>query len=52
MRNTIIIRIKSNVLKLFGHVERMREERLVKRGYRATVEGDRWRGRPQRRWRD
>ena len=29
--------IKRNVLKLFGHVERMGEERLVKRVYRANV---------------
>ena len=41
-----------NVLKWFGHVERMEEERSVKRVYRANVEGNRGRGRPQRRWRN
>ena len=40
------------MLKWFGHVERMGDERLVKRVYRANVEGNRDRGRPQRRWRD
>ena len=44
--------IERNVLKWFGHVERMREERLVERVYRDTVAGKRGRGRPQRRWRN
>ena len=34
----------------FGHVERMEGERLVKKIYRAEVEGNRRRGRPRRRW--
>ena len=38
--------------KWFGHMERMGEERLVKRLYRADVKGNRGRGRPQRRWWD
>ena len=42
--------IKRNVLKWFGHVEKMGMERLIKRVYRANVEGTRGRGRPQRRW--
>ena len=49
---SVLERIERNVLKWFGHVERMREERLVKRVYQANVEGNRGRGRPQRRWRD
>ena len=40
------------MLKWFGHVERMEEGRLVKKVNRANVEGNRGRGRPQRRWRD
>ena len=39
-------RIKRNVLKWFEHVERIGEERLVKRMYQANVEGNRGRGRP------
>ena len=48
---SVLERIMRNLfLKCFEHVERMREERLVKRVYRANVEGNRGRGRPQRRW--
>ena len=61
MRNAIIIErcvcelnvlegIERNVLKWFGYVERMGEERLVKKVYRANVKVNRKRGRPQRRW--
>ena len=49
---SVLERIERNVLKWFGHVERMGEERLVKRVYRANVEGNMGRGRPQIRWRD
>ena len=49
---SVLERIERDVLKWFGHVERMGEERLLKRVYRANVEGNRGRGRPQRRWRD
>ena len=38
------------VLRWFGHVKRMEEERLVKKIYRAEVEGSRGKGRPKRRW--
>ena len=48
----VLERIERNVLKGFGHVERMGEDRLVKRMYQANVEGNRGRGRPQRRCRD
>ena len=40
--------IERNVLKWFGHVEKMGEERLVKRVYRANVEGNRGTGRPHK----
>ena len=40
------------VLRWFGHVERMEGQRLVKKIYRAEVEGNRRRGRPRRRWMD
>ena len=49
---SVLERIERNVLKWFGHVERMGEERLVGRVYRANMEGNRGRGRPQRRWID
>ena len=44
-------RIESNVLKWFGHVERMGEERLVKKVYQANGEEE-GRKRLQRGWRD
>ena len=44
-------RIERNVLKWFGHVKRMGEEKLFKRLYQANVEGNTGRGRPQRKWR-
>ena len=43
-------RIERNVLKCFGHVERMGEERLGKKVYRASLRGNRGRERLQRRW--
>ena len=45
-------RVDRKVLKWFGHVERMGNERLTKRVYVSEVEGERGRGRPPFRWRD
>ena len=45
----VLERIERNVLKWFGHVERMGEERLFKRINEGSVERIRGRGRPQRR---
>jgi hypothetical protein len=41
-----------NVLRLYGHLERMEEERIVKRVYIAKDEGSRVRGRPKMRGMD
>ena len=41
-----------NVLRWFGHMERMGEKMLVKRVYRPNMEGNRGRGKPKRRWRE
>ncbi len=40
------------VLRWFGHVERMEEERLVKKITRSYVRGVRPRGRPRMGWMD
>merc|ERR1712001_286505 len=40
------------VLKWFGRVERMENERMTKRVYVSEVEGNRGGGRPPFRWRD
>ena len=44
--------IKSRKLKLFGHVTRMHDGRLLKMVTFSMVEGRRPRGRPPRRWVD
>ena len=41
---SVLEKIERNVLKWFGHVERMGEERLVKRVYQANGEGNRGEG--------
>ena len=45
-------RVDQSVLRWFGHVERMDEERLVKRVMNSDVEGNRPRGRPRFGWAD
>ena len=45
-------RMDQGVLRWFGHVERMGEERLVKRVYESDVRGVRPRGRPRACWMD
>ena len=45
-------KIDQSVLRWFGHMERMENERLVKRVYVSKVEGRRARGRPRKRWLD
>ena len=45
-------RVDRKVLKWFGHVERMGNERMTKRVYVSEVEGNRGRGRPYFRRRD
>ncbi|MEL7520935.1 MAG: reverse transcriptase family protein, partial [Cyanobacteria bacterium J06553_1] len=45
-------RMDQGVLRWFGHVERMGEERLVRRVYDSDVRGMRGRGRPRKCWMD
>ena len=45
-------RVEQSGLRWYGHVERMNEERLVKRVWEAETKGKRPRGRPRRRWMD
>ena len=52
MCGCVLERIERKLLKLFGYVERMDEGALVKREFQENVEGERVRGRPQKRWRD
>ena len=52
MKSTLMDIIKSRKLKLFGHVARMNDDRLLKMVTFGMVEGCRPRGRPPRRWID
>ena len=52
MRKNLATRVDSNVLRWFGHVERMDGERLLKRLIEARVEGRSARGRPKFGWKD
>ncbi len=45
-------RAEQGVVRWFGHVERMKEERLVKKVTRSNVRGVRPRGRPRMGWLD
>ena len=43
-------RVDQSLLRWFGHMERMDEERMVKRVMNVDVEGNRTRGRPRLGW--
>ena len=45
-------KVEKNILRWFGHVERMTDTQLVKKVYKSTMDGDRRRGKPRNRWRD
>ena len=45
-------KIDGGVLRWFGHIERMGEERLVRKVYDSEVRGRRGRGRPRKCWED
>ena len=45
-------RIDQGVLRWFGHVERMGDERMAKRVYKSAVRSARRRGRPRKCWMD
>ena len=45
-------RIDQGVLRWFGHVERMGDERMAKRVYKSDMEGGRRRGGPRKCWMD
>ena len=49
---SVVARGEQGVLRWFGHVVRMSDERLVKKVFDSTVGGFRGRGRPKWRWLD
>ena len=52
VRKELAARVDMNVLRWFGHVERMENERLLKRVMNARVDGRSVRGRPRFGWMD
>ncbi len=49
---TVVDMVKKRKLELFGHICRMKDERLLKVVMTGMVDGSRGRGRPARRWMD
>ena len=52
VKESIKVKTKRNLLRWFGHMERMNDERLTKKVYCAKVDGCRRRGRPRKVWMD
>ena len=52
MEEGLVVRAEEGVLKWFGHMRRMNEDRMVVKVLRCKVDGDRGRGRPKWRWMD
>ena len=52
VRRELAARVDVNVLRWFGHVERMDNERLLKKVMNAKVDGRNARGRPRFGWMD
>jgi hypothetical protein len=48
VKEDVVTKIEKNMLRWFGHVERMDERRLTKEIYEAEVGGNAGRGRPRR----
>ncbi|CAK1600810.1 unnamed protein product [Parnassius mnemosyne] len=52
LQDDVVTRIKKGMLRWFGHVERMNEERVTKQIYVAEVNGIVGKGRPRRKFID
>ena len=52
VRRELAVRVHMNVLRWFGHVERMDNERLLKKVMNVKVDGRSARGRPRFGWMD
>jgi hypothetical protein len=48
VKEDVVTNIEKNILRWFGHVERMDERRLTKEIYESDVGGNAGRGRPRR----
>ena len=52
MRKELAARVDANVMRFFGHVERMENERLTKKMMNSKVDGRNVRSRPRFGWMD
>ncbi|XP_049870886.1 uncharacterized protein LOC126370141 [Pectinophora gossypiella] len=52
VKDDIVTRIEKGMLGWFGHVERMKDNRIAKAAYKAKVDGRAGRGRPRRTYDD
>ncbi len=48
----VVEKVKRQMLKWFGHMERMEEGKMTRRVYMSETEGGNVRGRPPVKWRD
>ena len=48
----LVSRCQQGILKWYGHLIRMEDERLVKKVFESSVAGRRKRGKPKQRWLD
>ena len=52
MKKHIKMKVVGSIMRWAGHVQRMGEERLLKRAWKAEEGGERRRGRPKLWWKD
>jgi Reverse transcriptase (RNA-dependent DNA polymerase)/Endonuclease-reverse transcriptase len=50
VKEMLTVKGESNMLRWFGHVERMGDERIAKMVYKGKIEGRRTKGRPRSTW--
>ena len=52
LKEDVKVKVQKNVMRWFGHVERMNDDRLTKYVYKESVKGKRGKGRPRKVWSD
>ena len=52
VKKSLSVRGEESICRLYGHLERMSDERLTKKIHCAVVEGSRSKGRPRKKWKE